>query len=273
MWYDGVNHNYRGVKTMTIGEKIRLARQALGLSQRQLCGEKITRNMLSQIENGSARPSMDTLSYLAARLEKSVSYFLDETAVVSPNADLMTAARAAFSVQDFADALNILAAFQKPDPVFDSERGHLENLCLLSLAQQAKDRGQLPLAMQLLDRIDGDNLYFATVLHREMQLLAGALPREDDRELLLRAENALKTGDAERAICYLNAAENRENSRWNLLRGKAYFALKDYENAIPCLQIGEKEDPKICLSALEVCFRELGDFENAYRCACGLRDL
>ena len=47
---------------MTLGEKIRQARLEAGLSQRQLCGDTVTRNMLSQIENGSARPSMDTLS-------------------------------------------------------------------------------------------------------------------------------------------------------------------------------------------------------------------
>ena len=60
---------------MDLGEKIKAARLGLGLSQRQLCGEAITRNMLSQIENGSAKPSMQTLRYLAERLGKSVSYF------------------------------------------------------------------------------------------------------------------------------------------------------------------------------------------------------
>ena len=68
---------------MELGEKLRQARMEAGLSQRQLCGEEITRNMLSLIENGAAKPSMKTLQYLAARLEKSVSYFLEETAVLS----------------------------------------------------------------------------------------------------------------------------------------------------------------------------------------------
>ena len=54
---------------MTLGEKLKQARLDAGLSPRQLCGDVITRNMLSQIENGSARPSMATLSYLASRLE------------------------------------------------------------------------------------------------------------------------------------------------------------------------------------------------------------
>ena len=61
---------------MALGERIRQARLEMGLSQRQLCGDTITRNMLSLIENGSAKPSMDTLCVLAARLEKPVSYFL-----------------------------------------------------------------------------------------------------------------------------------------------------------------------------------------------------
>ena len=60
---------------MELGEKLRQARLRLGLSQRQVCGDQITRNMLSRIENGAARPSMKTLGCLAARLGKPVSYF------------------------------------------------------------------------------------------------------------------------------------------------------------------------------------------------------
>ncbi len=66
---------------MELGEKLRLARLEAGLSQRALCGDEITRNMLSRIENGAARPSMKTLRFLAARLDKPVSYFLEEDTV------------------------------------------------------------------------------------------------------------------------------------------------------------------------------------------------
>ena len=34
---------------MSLGEKLRQARMESGLSQRQLCGDEITRNMLSQM--------------------------------------------------------------------------------------------------------------------------------------------------------------------------------------------------------------------------------
>lgn len=63
---------------MTLGEKLRQARLEAGLSQRQLCGDQITRNMLSQIENGSANPSMATLQYLAQKLNKPVGFFLED---------------------------------------------------------------------------------------------------------------------------------------------------------------------------------------------------
>ena len=63
---------------MTIGEKIRRIRQQTGMTQAALAGEKITRNMLSQIENDLANPSLDTLLYLAERLQISPAYFLSD---------------------------------------------------------------------------------------------------------------------------------------------------------------------------------------------------
>ena len=63
---------------MELGQRLKSARLEMGLSQRQLCGDVITRNMLSQIEHGTAHPSMETLRYLASRLGKPISYFLEE---------------------------------------------------------------------------------------------------------------------------------------------------------------------------------------------------
>ena len=58
---------------MTLGERIKRSRLDRGMSQKALAGEQITRNMLSQIENGQATPSMKTLQYLAERLDVSPS--------------------------------------------------------------------------------------------------------------------------------------------------------------------------------------------------------
>ena len=57
------------------GQKIRDIRLAKGITQRQLAGDKITRNMLSLIESGSASPSITTFIYIADRLETPAGYF------------------------------------------------------------------------------------------------------------------------------------------------------------------------------------------------------
>ena len=63
---------------MTLGSKICALRKKLHMTQSELAGTEITRNMLSSIENGSAFPSLSTLGYLAKRLEVPVGYLLDE---------------------------------------------------------------------------------------------------------------------------------------------------------------------------------------------------
>lgn len=61
---------------MTIGEKIKKLRTDKLMSQSELAGSEITRNMLSQIEHGSANPSLSTVSYIASRLNVSPSFLL-----------------------------------------------------------------------------------------------------------------------------------------------------------------------------------------------------
>ena len=121
---------------MELGEKLRLARLEAGLSQRALCGDEITRNMLSRIENGAARPSMKTLGCLAARLGKPVSYFLEEDTVCSPNQEIMTAVRQLFDGKDYAGAMRALAQYRAPDEIYDRERQLLEILVRLHLAEE-----------------------------------------------------------------------------------------------------------------------------------------
>ena len=122
---------------MELGEKLRQARLEAGLTQRQLCGDQITRNMLSLIENGSAKPSMETLRYLASRLGKSVSFFLDETAVVSVNQETMESARRLYDAGDYAAAALVLEGYRELDGVYDREKQLLWALTHLNLAEQA----------------------------------------------------------------------------------------------------------------------------------------
>ena len=61
---------------MTIGEKIKNARVEKKMTQADLAGDKITRNMLSLIESGKCSASLDTLEYLSERLQLPISFLV-----------------------------------------------------------------------------------------------------------------------------------------------------------------------------------------------------
>ena len=272
---------------MELGQKIKEARLQAGLSQRQLCGDEITRNMLSQIENGSARPSMTTLQYLASRLGVSVSYFLEEQAVTSPNQQVMEKARNARSEGNPAQVVELLADYQEPDPVFDRERWLLEALSLIELAEQALIASKPILAVGLLEKAKqaGSNTdYYTPDLERRRLLLqfqaepekapalVGQLP-DMTSELLLRAKAALLENDPVRSGMILDASALNENTLWNYLRAESYFMEKDYAKAAEHYLLAEGEYPRKAAPQLETCYRELGDFKQAYFYACKVREL
>ncbi len=264
---------------MELGERIRSARLQAGLSQRQLCDGIITRNMLSQIENGSASPSMDTLCRLARRLEKPVSALLDEEAVTSPNAQCMAAARSAYRQGDYSKVCSELAAFRMPDETFQEEARLLLALAETGLAEAALTDGKRPYAAELLARAASrKSLYWTEALERQRQLLLArispdALPPADDRELLLRAENALRREDFRRAEACLEAAEDHSSPLWNLLRGEVFLHSRCWKEAADCYRRAEDFAPETAAARLEQCFRELEDFKNAYLYACKLREI
>ena len=264
---------------MELAQKLKQARLDAGLSQKALCGDRITRNMLSQIENGSARPSMDTLRYLAGQLGKPLSYFLEDDAVTSPNQELMEQARTA----NASDALHLLGQYKAPDPIFDAERWLLEALTCLMLAEDALAQNKPGYARNLLERaaVAGSRTPYYTQDNERRRLLllhaagvtglAQELP-ELTPELLLRAEDALNRQDFDRCAAFLAAVEN-ESPVFHFLSAKLFFARQDYAAARPHFEAAWELDPKVCCSRLEDCCREAGDFAGAYFYACKLREL
>jgi len=61
-----------------IGQRLRQARLAAGLTQQQLAGDRYTKAYISALENGIAKPSMAALNYLAPRLGKTASEILSD---------------------------------------------------------------------------------------------------------------------------------------------------------------------------------------------------
>ena len=264
---------------MALSQRLKQARLEAGLSQKALCGDRITRNMLSQIENGSARPSMDTLRYLAQQLGKPLSYFLEEEAVTSPNRVLMERLRAAAP----SDALVLFSEYKAPDPTFDAERWLLEALACLTLAEEAIRQARPGYAKALLERsqIAGSYspYYTADTERRRLLLLhkAGERVAETDLpdltpELLLRAQAALEAEDFSRCAALL-ACVQEGSPQWNRLTGQMLFGQKDYAAAKQHFEKAWDTDPAYCCARLEDCCRETGDFAGAYFYACKQREL
>ena len=64
------------IKELSLGKKIRQIRIEKKITQQELVGDFITRNMLSQIENDIASPSIKTLQKIAESLEVPLSFLM-----------------------------------------------------------------------------------------------------------------------------------------------------------------------------------------------------
>ena len=260
---------------MSIGKRIKKARLEMGLSQGQLCGEVITRNMLSLIENDKSRPSMETLQHFAAALSKPMSYFLEEDAVYSPNQAAMIAAEAAYADKDYKAVLVSLDNYTAPDPVFDNARYLLEVLACERLAEQAIADGKQIYALNLLTQADKaaqKTPYAPDPEHRTL-LRYAADPKTAEnttvstaKALLLRAENAILRRNYPLAATILEAAEVRP-PRWYLLRGTAAFHMKEGALAVRYLSAAEEHFPREVPLLLEQAYILENDYTKAYEIA------
>ncbi len=133
---------------MTLGEKIRSLRQAQGITQSALCGDVVTRNMLSRIENGAALPSLFTLSHLAKALGVSAGYFLEEGDDPLPYRKLsaLPAVKRLYEKKRYAECLALSAALKGDDEV-----ALIVSECLFALGRELYDKGELASAEKFFE--------------------------------------------------------------------------------------------------------------------------
>lgn len=193
---------------MTLGQRIKEARLEKQLTQQELVGEYITRNMLSKIENDSATPSVRTLEYLADRLGLSPGEFLSDDAPHSEN-----------GIDELEKLLD-----GEPDEFFRRLPAEKRKL------QTAGQRLLLLEAEALLNR--GDR-------KRAEALLEGEPPEDASllyRHLLLRGRLRLMDGQLDQARLLLMQAEKSAPPRADLIKlygllEKCCRELGDFENA------------------------------------------
>lgn len=259
---------------MTMGARIRQARLEAGLSQRQLAGETMTRNMLSALEHDTAKPSVSTLQYLSEKLCKPVSFFLGEGDTALAQMESVRSHYANGAYQTCLEELETLDA-----PLCQPEQAILRVLCLLALAEQARLEGKVPYSRSLLAQCrEVIELcpYFRQELTRHWLIASARAAAEPERAalvdqipveeevLLLRAETALARGETERARCLLLCAGEREDPQWKLLTGQMYFQTREYAKALALLRQVEEVFPHRVIPMLEISCRELEDYKMAY---------
>ena len=173
----------------------------------------------------------------------------------------MAQARESFAAGQYRQALTLLEEAQDSE-----ERRLLQALCYMELAQQAIREGRRPYARELLEKAGtGRSLYWTEAVERQRLLLLWQAGEQvtlapDDRELLLRAEKALREEKGEQAARYLDAAQNQDRS-WCILRGKAAMAMRQYAQAALFLHKAEEDFPGQTAPLLEQCYRELEDYK------------
>jgi len=282
---------------VSLGEKIKKARQERGMTQKQLAGDCITRNMLSQIENGQATPSMKTLEHLAKTLDVSVSWLLEGQGQSS-----FTAVKKLLREKKYAAAEEQL---QKEET--ESDEGQLLLATVqAALAREHFGKGELTAAArraQLTREHNNKTLYRSESLETEMLWILAHCAMETElrydsavtrfrakydalgweaRNHLLQAEYHIRRQSwqaAEREIFTISVLPDEEKAYYLLLRGELALGQEKYSNAVSFLTQAEEQakDNAILLrriyALLENSYRELENYRLAYEYAAKRREI
>lgn len=269
---------------MQLGERIRARRCELGLTQAALCGEEITRNMLSQIEQGKATPSLKTLFYLAEHLGVPVVYFFcaEGEEFFYRKQTCFPRLSSLFRGGAYAECLRV---FEKELGVCDDELGLMMAICAFECGKKAWHNGAMESAVgyfqSALDYTGetayptdsiraGCALMMPIGLNVQAPLLEFNEPGYIDH---LRAAGCLDV------YCYLAEREDyvfANNFYAEHLQARRLMKEGRCTEALSCLCRIEEQKGSDGITAfllfrvytdMEVCYRENGDYEAAYRYA------
>ena len=125
------------------GKRIKEARISKKMTQSEVVGTFITRNMLSQIESGAAAPSLKTLEYLASVLDIPISSLLpqgenDEDGALLSDAELLINSKKLYREERYREAAAALQSVEQSSPFYD-EVTAVKARCCLRLAEQLSD--------------------------------------------------------------------------------------------------------------------------------------
>ena len=137
---------------LRLGERLRQLRVAAGMTQSELAGNRFSKEYVSQIERGKTRPTGDTISWLASRLDVDAGYLAngvstDERGRVEAT---LTRAEALLEAHRYEEAV---AEFERIRPAVSATGAtELEARLLSGEAWARMHHGDLREALELLTR-------------------------------------------------------------------------------------------------------------------------
>ena len=284
---------------MNIGERIRELRISKLMTQADLAGDRITRNMLSCIENGSANPSLSTIVYIAGRLGVPAGFLLAEQGdeMAYRKMSNLSNIKKAYTTGD-VQSCRSLCLSGCPEP--DDEISLLLANCDLGIAVDEFWSGKLRSSCRFFDEALSyaeKTIYSTDAIEAEIRVYFRFMERishtlysdllDEEKTLSVKSNTILSqyldalyafdkadTTIAEQLIEQL--ADSAENSFFKAhLQNKLLIADGNYKQAQKALQqlLQDSNLPlnKIelytVLEDLEICCRENEDYKNAYRYA------
>ncbi len=294
---------------MDIGKKIKRLRTEKLMTQSELTGGEITRNMLSRIENGAALPSLGTVIYLASKLGVPAGYLLSEgeEEFIYHKTSVMKNIRRAYTDRNFELCRDMcLTEFEE----FDDELELILTDCCIGVAEESIRTGQLRKACIFLDEavIHSRNTMFDTTMQKNsIAIMFGLLkeisPALDSNETdTYISEDLCHPSvfgsvfckyitvilDIEHYRLFTDDLENHPEIKLGddemlfvlHLRARKQIHNKDYSTALITLRAVIDADtvPQRLLlymacADMEICCREIGDFKGAYEFSQNKLDL
>jgi transcriptional regulator with XRE-family HTH domain len=268
---------------MTVGEKIKQARLERKMTQSDLAGGAVTRNMLSAIESGKASPSLSTLEHIAATLELPLPYLLSgendltfymkkerigaiKNALASKNYNICISLVTKLTALDdelyfiLAQCYFALGETSIKNGSLSSAKKQLtlcREYCARTMYDTARYECMIPLYLAITENVNSPLLEFEE--SKFLALLGGTLDYEFYKYLTL-----------DFTFSFTDLRYRTHMTAKQLIRERKYAdALKlllEIENTKSDYE--RNSYLMFCLYAdLEICYKQLYDFESAYRFA------
>ena len=285
-----------------IGEKIKALRISKRMTQTELAGDQITRNMLSLIENGSALPSLQTVMYLSERLGVPAGIFLarENEELIYRKMSELPKIKARYKAGEYKLCASMCEGLLLDGR--DDEIDHILAMCHFGLAKEAFSEGRLHSSCMEFDlacehsenTVYGSALirytvavYFEYMLRLSPTLTSdlgydsfdGEYELSDSFCRYAKALVEFEKGNGETALAYLTEYGNSDSCYVKHIKALVDMAKGDYVSAYDHLKaiLNCHEADRVMMydvfKNLEDCCREMGDYKGTYEYSVGKVEL